>query len=175
MARKPDDQKKPKALDIDLQYKRLGYLGLKNIRKTIDITKGIKLSDSKYSKSPYKTYLIIKPLKYIQRVTTKRAFKPFNKIYINTFIINPIGYNNYKYGLILIDESIYIRQVYLFKEKNEALIYLNQFIPLVKTQYEFKIKAFRLDSRKEYSLTQFQALYNNIGAILEIITPYSAN
>jgi len=42
-ARKTDDQKTQKRLDIDLWHKRLWHLGLKNVRKTADITKGIKL------------------------------------------------------------------------------------------------------------------------------------
>ena len=105
MARKPDDQKKPKALDIDLWHKRLGHLGLKNIKKTADITKGIKLTDTEPSKSPCKACSVAKPLKHIRKVVSKRAFKPFDRIHLDTFIINPIAYNSHKYGLIFTDEA----------------------------------------------------------------------
>jgi hypothetical protein len=109
VARKPDDEKKPKALDIDLWHKRLGHLGLKNVKKTAAITKGIKLTNANFPKSPCKACSIAKPLKHMRKVTSKRVFEPFDKIHVDTFMINPVGYNSHKYGLIFTDEVTHAR------------------------------------------------------------------
>ena len=39
---KTDNMKTPKTLNIDLQYKRLGHLGLDNVYKIAEIMKGIR-------------------------------------------------------------------------------------------------------------------------------------
>jgi hypothetical protein len=174
VARKPDDQKKSKPQDIDLWHKRLGHLDAKNVKKTAEITKGIKLTNANLPKSPCKACSIAKPLKYIRKVVSKRVSKPFDKIHVDTFMINPVRYNGHKYGLIFTDEDMYARWGYIFKEKSKVFIYVKHFTALVDTQYSFKIKAFRLDSSKEYSLSQLESFCVDLRAILEITTPYSA-
>jgi hypothetical protein len=80
---KTDDQQTQKRLDIDLWHKRLGHLGLKNVRKTADITKGIKLTnttDDQEHKSPYEVYSLAKPPRTTRKVSTKRVFGIFEKV-----------------------------------------------------------------------------------------------
>ena len=91
------------------------------------------MTDTEPSKSPCKACLVTKPLKHICKVVSKRAFKPFDRIHLNTFMINPIAYNSYKYRLIFTDEALYVCWGYLFKGKNKAFVYTKQFTALVKT------------------------------------------
>ena len=79
--RKTDDMKTPKTLDIDLWHKRLGHLGLDNIRKTAEIMKGIRYQDNKSeSDSPYKACSLAKPLCTTYKILKKRVFKALDKI-----------------------------------------------------------------------------------------------
>jgi hypothetical protein len=175
-ARKTDDQKTQKRLDIDLWHKRLGHLGLKNVRKTADITKGIKLKateDEQEHKSPCEACSLAKPPRNTRKVSTKRVFDVFEKVWIDTFKITPTGYNGHKYGMIFTDEATHARWGYTFKHKGDAYECIKKLMALVKTQYEKEIKAWRLDGGREYSLSQFQELCDEIGSILEITTPHT--
>ena len=79
--RKTDDMKTPKTLDIDLWHKRLGHLGLDNVRKTAEITKGIRYQDNESeSDSPYKACSLAKPLRTTRKILKKRVFKALDKI-----------------------------------------------------------------------------------------------
>jgi hypothetical protein len=80
--RKPDDQKKPKGLDIDLWHKRLGHLGLDNVRKTAELTRGIKLNDNPSASSalPCEACSLAKPARTTRKVSTKRVFNALSKI-----------------------------------------------------------------------------------------------
>ena len=106
--RKPDDQKKPKSLDIDLWHKRLGHLGLENVRKTAVITRGIKYTDDPTA-SLCEVCSLAKPLRTTRKVSTKRVFTALSKIWIDTFKITPTGYNGHVYRLILTDEATHAR------------------------------------------------------------------
>jgi hypothetical protein len=128
--RKPDDQKKLKKLDIDLWHKRLGHLGLENVRKTAVITRGIKYNDNP-SVSPCEACSLAKPLRTTRKViSTKSVFTALGKIWIDTFKITPTGYKGHVYGMILTDETTYARWGYTFKDKNQAHGCIKHFIAM---------------------------------------------
>ena len=172
--RKTDDMKTPKTLDIDLWHKRLGHLGLDNVRKTAEITKGIRYQDNESeSDSPCEACSLAKPLRTTRKISKKRVFKALDKIWVDTFMIKPSGLKGHKYGMILTDEATHVRWGYTFKEKNEAFDCLKKHIAMVKTQYNREIKGWRMDGGREYSLSQLKELCDNIGSILEITTPHN--
>jgi hypothetical protein len=176
VARKPDDQKTTKPLGMGLWHKRLGHLGVKNIKKTADITKGIKLIEPVVKpKSPCEACSIAKPLKYQRKLSTKRAFEVFDKVHVDTFMIDPVAHNGHKYGIVFTDEATHARWGYTFKAKDEAFNCVKQFIAMVETQYGRKIKAFRMDDGREYSPAKIKDLCDDIGTILELSTPYQSN
>jgi hypothetical protein len=107
--RKPDDQKKPKSLDIDLWHKCLGHLGLDNVRKTAELTGGIKFNDVNPSVSPCEACSLAKLVRTTRKVSTKRVFNVLSKVWVDTFMITPTGYNRHVYGMILTDKATYAR------------------------------------------------------------------
>jgi hypothetical protein len=173
-ARKPDDEKTPKKLDIDLWHRRLGHLGLDNVRKTAGITRGVDYKDNS-SKSPCEPCSLAKPVRHTRKVATKRVFKVLGKIRVDTFHITPRGYNGHLYGVLLTDEFSTVKWGYTFKKKNEAYDCIKKLIKLANTQWDLKIRAWRMDGRREYSLTQLKDLCDELGSILEITTPHSAD
>jgi hypothetical protein len=83
---------------------------VKNIKKTADITKGIKLIELVVKpKSPCEACSITKPLKYQRKLSTKRAFEVFNKVHVDTFIIDLVAYNSHKYRIVFTDKATYAR------------------------------------------------------------------
>ena len=45
---------------------------------------------------------------------------------------------------------------------------------MIKTQFEVKIKAFKLDNTKEFKSNKFTLFYSKKGTLLEYTSPYSA-
>lgn len=171
-ARVTDGKKAVKALDIDLWHARLGHLGHENVCRTSTITKGIKI-EGKGKGGVCEPCALAKPLRHTRKVATKRVFNVFDKVWVDTFMINPAGLNGHKYGIIFTDEATHCRWGYTFKHKNDAFECVKKMMALAKTQFEKEIKAWRMDGGREYSLSQLQELCDEVGSILELTTAYT--
>ena len=74
---------------LALQYRRLGYISLKNVRKTQKITKGIQFKEQGELQETilYEPYELRKPIRYTRRTTLKRPLNLLDLVYVDIVII----------------------------------------------------------------------------------------
>jgi len=72
-------------------------------------------------------------------------------------------HKGYRYFLTLIDDCTRTTWVYLLKYKSQALATLQQFMSLVATQFQAKIKCIRSDNALEFHSDSCQAFFSNHG------------
>ena len=130
-------QKKPSEISIRLQYRRFSHLGLKNVRKTLEIVKGMILKEESVVEDDrlrlYDPCERGKPLRYIRKKASLRNLKIFDEVHIDIVIMNPLGINNSKYGTIFIEKASSVRQVYFYQSKNRAYDVVVKYQKIVKT------------------------------------------
>ena len=104
------DNKEPKGLDIKLWHARLGHLGMQNVCKIAEITKGIRISNlNTQGKKICEACELAKPLRHTRKVVTKRVFDAFEKVHMDMFKITLVGYNRHKYRIIYTDKATHAR------------------------------------------------------------------
>jgi hypothetical protein len=92
-----------------LMHRRLCHLGYENVRKTVSLTKGVKLNFSRIppeSKHPCYTCDIAKSMRKVSRKPQKRALHAFDVIHTDVVgAINPIGKNGHRWVVIYTDDA----------------------------------------------------------------------
>ena len=172
---------------IILWHRRLGHLGLKNVKLTEKIADGIKYSCEKPSESDSVEKTIIcescelsRPLRHVRKTITPRNLAPFDQISVDVLMIKPVGrmlvdesWVQIKYAIIFTDSATSFRWAIFQKEKKGAYEAVQQFNILSRTQYNSVVKCWRVDGGKEYSPKQMGSMARSLGQIVELTTPYN--
>ncbi len=125
---------------INLQHRRLGYLGLRNVRKTQKIVKGIEFvdNDNTADKELDATKLcklckLRRPLRKITKVSA-RPLPDYvlDEIYVDIVKITPVTLNGDQYAALYTDKALDTRQVQTFKKKSDALKSVKSFLRIYK-------------------------------------------
>ena len=107
-----------------LMHRRLCHLGYENVRKTLSMTKGMKLDFDKVPlelRRPCYTCEMAKSVRKVSRKPQKRALHAFDVIHTDVVgPINPIGRNGHRWAVIFTDDATRARWVRTFKYKREA-------------------------------------------------------
>jgi hypothetical protein len=90
-----------------LLHRRLCHLGYDNVRRTISMTKGVKLNFDKIPPNrPCYTCEIAKSVQKVSRKPQKRALHAFDEIHTDVVSpINPIGRNRYKWAVFYTNDA----------------------------------------------------------------------
>jgi hypothetical protein len=165
------------AQSIDVWHRRLGHIGLENVRKTAQITKGIEIrlkNGPKIEKPTCKPCLISKAVRTQSKQPQKRCEHAFDKIHADLLgPITPIGIDGSKWAMILTDDYSRIWWLYTFPKKGDAQAKMKEFITAVHTQYGKYPKAFRLDNGTEYGGNAFKRYCVERGIRIELTVPYT--
>ena len=100
-----------------------------------------------------------------------------NLIVFDVDIVGPfklLGPKGEAYFLTITDRGSRCIQIYAIKHKGDAYNVLVSFFKIIKTQFEVKIKAFKLDNAKEFKSNKFTLFCNKKGTLLEYTSPYLA-
>jgi Reverse transcriptase (RNA-dependent DNA polymerase)/gag-polypeptide of LTR copia-type/Integrase core domain len=161
--------------ELDLIHKRLNHLSKDYLIKTLDCTKGLEVKDSKHSSLDNCDSCYIGKF---TKIGSKEPFKPTsNLIYFDVDIAGPFkahGLKGERYFLTITDRGTRAIWVYPIKYKSDALDTLIAFYKVIETQFNTKIKAFRLDNAKEFKSSKWSLFCTNKGIICEYTSPYSA-
>jgi hypothetical protein len=87
--------------------------------------------------------------------------------------LTPRGFNGTSWVIIFTDDHSRARWMYTFATKGEAFAHIVKFVEMVETQYEKKIKIFRLDGGTEYGGAKLIAYLDARGTLLEPTVPYT--
>ena len=163
---------------IELWHWRLGYLGFDNVQNIAKITTSMlfekRASDINLGVTKlYKPYKLVKPKYSVNRQLQLCPLKILEEVYANMIQVIPIRYNRYTQAIILTNSATYICQGQSFINKEDAYSSLIIFLKLYKTQFRIIPKKICLDSGPEFSGQKFRNIYQKLGILLEITTPYT--
>jgi len=86
----------------------------------------------------------------------------------------PLGPKGEAYFLTITDRGSRCVWIYAIKHKGDAYDVLVSFFKMIETQFEVKIKAFKLDNAKEFKSNKFTLFCSEKGTLLEYTSPYLA-
>ncbi|KAI0995961.1 hypothetical protein K3495_g12220 [Podosphaera aphanis] len=172
---------------LTLWHRRLGHLGLKNVKITEKITQGIKYDvDIKTDPNSDDKFVLCepcelsRPLSHVRKNITPRNLSPFDQVSVDMVMIKPGGrilsdesWSKINYATIFTESATRYRWGIFHKEKRGAFESVQQFEALSRTQYNCTIKRWRLDGGKEYSPKQMGIMAKSLGQIVELTTPYN--
>lgn len=167
---------------LDLWHRRLGHLGLRNVRETAKITTGISFETAKTPTTKptlCESCELSKPLRHVRKSVSSRPHDPLDSVSVDVVLVNPPGkilandsWISVHYCTIFTDAATSVRWGYFHKEKNGATEAIKYFNSLMKTQFNAVAKSFRIDGGKEYSPKMIGILAAELGQIMETTTPY---
>ncbi|KAI0992415.1 hypothetical protein K3495_g15770, partial [Podosphaera aphanis] len=172
---------------LSLWHRRLGHLGLKNVKLTEKVTKGIEYDTVTAADLDGEDRTILceacelsRPLRHVRKNVNPRNLSPFDQISVDVVMIKPGGrilvdesWSQINYATIFTDAATRHRWGIFHKEKRNAFEAVKKFEALSRTQYNCTIKRWRLDGGKEYSPKQMGTLASSLGQIVELTTPYN--
>jgi len=161
---------------LDLIHKRLNHLNKDYLIKTLNNTKGL-LEDNKDLTKEDLNNCDSCYIGKFTKVGSKEPFKPTsNLIYFDTNIAGPFsikGLKGERYFITITDRGTRTIWVYAIKLKSDAYDILISFYNIIETQFNTKIKVFRLDNAKEFKSSKWDLFCKNKGIICEPTSPYS--
>jgi transposase InsO family protein len=158
---------------IDVWHRRLGHIGLENVKKTARITKGITIGP-KQDKMSCKPCIISKAVRNQSTQPQKRCEHAFDKIHVDLLgPITPTGHDGSNWSLIKTDDASRARWLSTFPKKGDAKIHIQDFITAIHTQYGKYPKSIRLDNGTEYGGNAFKQFCQERGIRLEPTVPYT--
>jgi len=163
-----------KDTDINLWHRRLGHLGVDNLRRLVanNLVKGINFNDNKTlsfcesccdgknHRSPFP-----------KSSTTKRS-SPLELIHSDVCgKLNPNSLGGGNYFVTFIDDCSHYTWVYIIKTKDEVFEVFKDFKTLVENQFNAKVKTFRSDNGGEYTSNVFRDYLKKEGIRHETTIP----
>lgn len=156
-------------------HRKLGHLGINNIKKLMNMSEGINLS-----KKDVETVLNCeKCLEAKQTRLTfysvrQRAARPLEIIHTDVCgPIDPVTWDGKRYFLTILDDYTHFCKVYLLKSKNEVFEYLKEFVNEAEAYQNVRISKIRCDNGGEFSSMHFKNWCKKEGIILDSTVPYS--
>jgi transposase InsO family protein len=163
------------AQSIDVWHRRLGHIGLENVRKTALITKGIQIRPKPLQqKEICKPCIISKAMRTQSKQPQLRSEHAFDKIHFDLLgPITPTAYDGSKWAMIKTDDATRARWLSTFAKKGDAKADIKDFIIAISTQYGKTPKCFRLDNGTEYGGQEFKDFCKSKGISIEPTVPYT--
>ena len=161
---------------IDTWHRRFAHTSKNNIIRTKNMVDGVNFDTSnEEEQSVCKACELGAPLEHKRKSVRNKSSNALARIHVDTFMLQPEGFNGEKYGMILTDEATSERWGYKFSTKNSAYGCLKEFADYAQNQWgEYRrIKAWRMDGGTEYAPDQFNEMCNDLGQRIEISTPYA--
>ncbi|KAI0995909.1 Copia protein, partial [Podosphaera aphanis] len=169
-------------LTLDLWHRRLGHLGLRNVKATEKITTGIAFKPDNCSTATpnlCESCELSKPLRHVRKSVSSRPRKPLDSVSVDVVMIKPAGkilmndsWISVRYCTMFTDGATSARWGYYHNDKSDATEAIKYFNVLMSTQYNAVVKSWRLDGGKEYSPRMMGNLAAKLGQIIETTTPY---
>jgi len=156
-------------------HRKLGHLGITNIKKLLDISEGIKLSKAD-CEAMEKCDICLK---------AKQTRLPFNSErqratrileIIHTDVCGPIDpetWDGKRYVLTILDDYTHFCEIYLMRNKYEVPEYLKEYIRRSEASKNMKVSKIRCDNGGEYINGDFKNWCKNKGIILDNSIAYS--
>ncbi|KAL4341001.1 hypothetical protein GQ457_08G015920 [Hibiscus cannabinus] len=98
--------------------------------------------------------------------STSRSVIPFELIHIDLWGPYRVStHSHHRYFLTIVDDCSRMTWVYLLRVKNDAVLYLKQFLTLVKTQFSSNTKIIRSDNGTEFFNSACSTLFTTLGLV----------
>lgn len=121
-----------------------------------------------------------RPLRHVRKNFSTRPRNPLDSASLDVVMINPAdkiliedSWSSIRYCTILEDAATSARWDYYHKDESSAADSIKYFNTLMKAQYNFVVKSWRLDGGKEFSPYMMRQLASKLGQTIKVTTPYS--
>jgi transposase InsO family protein len=91
-----------------------------------------------------------------------------------TGLFKPKGPKGETYFITITDRGSRVVWLYNLKYKSDTYNVLVNFIKMIETQFEIKIKTFKIDNAKEFKSNKFTLICTENSILIEYTSPYSA-
>ena len=159
----------------DLWHRRLGHLGLGDLKKLEGMSTGMKIEGG--SSKFCEPCVISGQTRKISKKAAVRALKPFKKVHIDLCGGGETlpSKGGVRYFLPFTDDCTRYKDVSFLKNKTESRKAIKDYIARVKTEFDTVVACFRADNAKEFKELGFQTLCEELGIQWEWAAPYAHN
>ncbi|KAI1005914.1 hypothetical protein K3495_g2310 [Podosphaera aphanis] len=174
-------ERKP-APTLDLWHRRLGHLGVRNVKATKLITTGIEYEPTlaEPSSTLCEACELSKPLRHVRKTISPKDYTPFDSVSVDVVMINPRGkillndsWINVRYCTVFTDAASSTRCGHYHYQKNGAIAVVENLNAMASTQFGTVAKSWRLNGGKGFSPSRMGAIASRLGQIVEMTTPYT--
>ncbi|XP_075082933.1 uncharacterized protein LOC142166938 [Nicotiana tabacum] len=156
--------------DIDLWHKRFGHVSTNVLRKLLPIK--LELIAEKVNKCAVCQCAM--QTRQTFHTSCIKITSSFDLVHVDLWGPYKVAtFDGNKYFLTMVDDFSRTTWLFLLKLKSDVCIILQQFIMLVRTQFNKTIKVIRTDNGTEFVNTTCNNMFNNLGIIHQTTCAYT--
>jgi hypothetical protein len=165
--------REPISASIERWHTVMGHLGLEPLSHLEEHTTGAKVEKTTLPMTPYEACVVSKASEIVSRRTAKTpaADEPMARVAYDLIPMKP-AYNNNQWISHFRDYHTKMDFVYTHHTKGQAIAIVEDFLNLIKTQYQLSIRHFRTDGEKSLG-NKFSNLLLDRGILTERSAPYT--
>jgi transposase InsO family protein len=163
------------SIDVKLAHQRLGHPSSERLQRSIPLVQGLNVAARPAASSVCDSCIIGKHSRTkFPKQTEHRAKTKFELVHSD--VCGPMeteSVGGSRYLLTLIDDFSRYTRVYFMKHKSEASTIVKEYVQLVKTQFDVKVKSLRTDGGGEYVNEDLSRFLREKGIRHQKTAPYT--
>lgn len=150
-------------------HNKLGHINFSDLKKIPDLCDGIDADIKKCQVEDICEYCVMsKKTRKPFCPERARATRPLEIIHADLCgKISPATFDNEEYILTIMDDYTHFLKVYLLHTKNEAEIYIKEYVLEAEAHFNLKTERFRCDRGGEFRSCEFKLWCKNRGLVIE--------
>ncbi len=159
---------------VELWHRRMGHLNEADLKKLVNISKGIVLTHKPRVRPICEACNKAKSVRKVSRRVQHEVLEKLSKIHVDLGgPINVPSINGAKYYMLLTDQATLRTWCYTFKHKDETYNLFRQWKTEVEAQSGYKVKIVRFDNGGEFINDKLKEHFKDAGIIWEPTVPYT--
>lgn len=159
-------------ISSDIAHRRYAHPGDEVLRRFKNHTKGTPDFEVTPRKSPCPGCAQGKTPMRPFPASDRRASRPFELVHSDLKELPVESYYRQKYAMVFLDDATSHAWIVLLRQKSQAINALRQFLAMVATQYDTKVKSWMSDAGGEYKSGAFTNLLKENGIEILQSTPH---
>ena len=159
---------------VELWHRRMGHLNEADLKRLVNISKGITLSQKPHMKAICEACSKAKSSRKVSRRAQHEILEKLGKIHMDLGgPLNVASINGAKFYMLLTDQATLRTWCYTYQQKGETFKLFSQWKTKVETQSGCKLKIVRFDNGTEFINEGFKQHFKDSGIICEPTVAYT--
>ena len=160
---------------VELWHRRIRHLNEIDLKRLVNISKNITLTQKPRVKPICETYSKTKSSRKVSRRQQREILEKLDKVHIDLRgPFNVSSVNEVKYYMLLTNQATLRIWYFTYKHKNETFKLFRDWKTQVKNELEYKLKIVRIDNDTEFINDDFKILLKNLKVIIKLIVTYTS-